>query len=132
ELPDEDPGRDFADRSLKLATTFGGAGVLYGDLTAECAELVGRVLDALGAKAGKEDDRSRDQRYHDALAEAMRRLVASDLLPERAGQPVKSLGAHLPGRPAPARRRLRPAAAVDRAAPGAVGRPPRVRVPDRQ
>src|SRR4029077_4433629 len=28
--------------------------------------------------------------YHDALAEAMRRLVASDLLPERAGQPVKA------------------------------------------
>jgi len=90
ELPDEDPGRDFADRGVKLATTFGGAGVLHGDLTAECAAIVGQVLDALGAKAGKEDDRSRDQRYHDALAEAMRRLVASDLLPERAGQPVKA------------------------------------------
>ena len=76
ELPDEDPDRDFADRGLKLATTFGGAGVIHGDLTPECAELVGRVLDALGAKAGKDDDRSRDQRYHDALAEAMRRLVA--------------------------------------------------------
>ncbi|MGH3198872.1 MAG: HNH endonuclease signature motif containing protein, partial [Streptosporangiaceae bacterium] len=32
----------------------------------------------------------RDQRYHDALAEALRRLVASDLLPQRAGQPVKA------------------------------------------
>ena len=52
ELPDQDPGRDFADRGLKLATTFGGAGVIHGDLTPECAELVGRVLDALGAKAG--------------------------------------------------------------------------------
>jgi hypothetical protein len=90
DLPDQDPGRDFADRALKLATTFGGAGVIHGDLTPECAEVVGRVLDALGAPAGKEDDRSRDQRYHDALAEAMRRLVASDLLPERAGQPVKT------------------------------------------
>ena len=49
----------------------------------------GAVLDALGARAGKDDDRSREQRYHDALAEAMRRLVASGLLPERAGQPVK-------------------------------------------
>ena len=77
ELPDEDPDRDFADRGLKLATTFGGAGVVHGDLTPECAELVGRVLDALGAKAGTDDDRTRDQRYHDALAEAMRRLVAS-------------------------------------------------------
>ncbi|MGH3177078.1 MAG: DUF222 domain-containing protein, partial [Streptosporangiaceae bacterium] len=89
-LPDEDPDRDFADRGLKLAVTFGGAGVVHGDLTPECAELVGRVLDALGAKAGKDDDRSRDQRYHDALAEAMRRLVASGLLPARAGQPVKA------------------------------------------
>jgi hypothetical protein len=33
---------------------------------------VGKVLDALGAKVGKEDDRTKDQRYHDALAEAMR------------------------------------------------------------
>ena len=90
DLPDEDPGRDFADRGLKLATTFGGAGVIHGDLTPECAEIVGRVLDALGAKAGKDDDRTRDQRYHDALAEAMRRLVAANLLPERAGQPVKA------------------------------------------
>ena len=63
---------------------------MHGDLTAECAEVVGRVLDALAAPAGKDDDRTKDQRYHDALAEAMRRLVASGLLPERAGQPVKA------------------------------------------
>ena len=90
DLPDEDPGRDFEDRGLKLATTFGGAGVVHGELTAECAEVLGRVLDALGAPAGKDDDRTKEQRYHDALAEAMRRLVASDLLPGRAGQPVKA------------------------------------------
>ena len=48
------------------------------------------MLDALGAPAGKEDDRSREERYHDALAEAMRRLLAAGLLPERAGQPVKA------------------------------------------
>ena len=48
------------------------------------------MLDALGAPAGKEDDRTRDQRYHDALQEAMKRLVAANLLPERAGQPVKA------------------------------------------
>jgi hypothetical protein len=90
DLPDEDPGRDFADRGLKLATTFGGAGVVHGDLTPECAEVLGRVLDALGGKAGKEDNRSQEERYHDALAEAMRRLLAAGLLPERAGQPVKA------------------------------------------
>jgi len=90
DLPDQDPDQDFADRGVKLATTFGGAGVVHGDLTPECAEVLGRVLDALGAPAGAEDTRTQDQRYHDALAEAMRRLVAAGLLPERAGQPVKA------------------------------------------
>ena len=74
ERPDEDPDRDFADRGVKLAATFGGAGLLYGDLTRECAEVVGRVLDALGGKAGKDDDRSKEEHYHDALQEAMRQL----------------------------------------------------------
>ena len=68
---------------------FEGAGVLTGDLTPECAAVVTAVLDALSAPAGAEDTRTYGQRYHDALQEAMRRLVASDLLPERAGQPVK-------------------------------------------
>jgi hypothetical protein len=63
--------------------------VLGGDLTPECAAVVTAVLDALSAPAGAEDTRTREQRYHDALQEAMRRLVAADLLPERAGQPVK-------------------------------------------
>ena len=34
--------------------------------------------------------RSQAQRYHDALHEAMQRLVTAGLLPERAGQPVKA------------------------------------------
>jgi hypothetical protein len=90
DLPDQDPGREFADREVKLATTIGGAGVVHGDLTAECAAAVAAVLDALGGKAGKDDDRTKGQRYHDALAEAMRRLTAAGLLPERAGQPVRA------------------------------------------
>ena len=72
--PDQDPGREFADREVKLATTIGGAGVMHGDLTAECAAAVAAVLDALSAPAGKEDDRTKGQRYHDALQEAMRPL----------------------------------------------------------
>ena len=88
--PDGDPGRDFNDRTLRLETTFQGAGVVSGDLTPECAAIVGAVLDALSAPAGAEDSRTHEQRYHDALEEAMRRLAASDLLPERAGQPVKA------------------------------------------
>ena len=93
-LPD-DPGKDqdqaFGDRSVKLETTFDGAGVLTGDLTPECASVVGAVLDALSAPAGAEDTRSQAQRYHDALHEAMQRLVTAGLLPKRAGQPVKAL-----------------------------------------
>ena len=85
-------GRDevFEDRALRLLVTFGGAGVLHGDLTPECAEIVHTVLDALAAPAGPEDGRDQGQRYHDALAEAMTRLIASGLLPERAGAPVKA------------------------------------------
>ena len=71
-LPDEDPDRDFNDRGVRLETTFQGAGVMTGDLTPECAALVAAVLDALAAPAGAEDDRTREQRYHDGLAEAMR------------------------------------------------------------
>jgi hypothetical protein len=89
--PDEEPDRTFEDRAVRLETTFGGAGVLHGDLTPECAAVVGAVLDALGAPAGAEDTRSHAQRYHDALLEAMRRLLAAGLLPGRAGQPVRAL-----------------------------------------
>ena len=74
-LPDHaDDDRDgaFEERSVRLETTFEGAGVLGGDLTPECAAVVGAVLDALSAPAGAEDTRSQPQRYHDALQEAMR------------------------------------------------------------
>ena len=74
DLPDQDPDREFADREVKLATTIGSAGVVHGDLTAECAAAVAAVLDALSAPAGAEDDRTKGQRYHDALAEAIRQL----------------------------------------------------------
>ena len=51
--------------------------------------MVTAVLESLAAPAGAEDARTREQRCHDGLQEAMRRLLASGLLPERAGQPVK-------------------------------------------
>jgi hypothetical protein len=85
----DDPDRPFRDRSVRLETTFDGAGVLTGELTPECAAMVRTVLDALSAPRGAEDTRTHGQRLHDGLAEAMRRLIAADLLPERAGQPAK-------------------------------------------
>jgi len=87
DVPDED-GPRFEDRAVRLETTFGGAGVLTGDLSPECAAVVSAVLDALSAPRGAEDDRTHEMRYHDALEEACRRLVAAGLLPERAGQPL--------------------------------------------
>ena len=86
---DSDPDDGFEDRSVKLEATFDGAGVLHGDLTPECASVVSTVLDALSAPVGAEDTRSQAQRYHDALHEAMQRLVTAGLLPDRAGQPAK-------------------------------------------
>ena len=71
---DKDEGGAFGDRSVRVETTFGGAGVLAGDLTPECAAIVATVLDALAAPAGAEDTRSQAQRCHDALQEAMRPL----------------------------------------------------------
>jgi hypothetical protein len=90
--PDPDGEQDkHLDRGVSFDTTFDGAGIIHGDLTPECAAMVQAVLDALSAPQGGGDLRTRPQRYHDALEEAMRRLLASDLLPKRAGQPVKAL-----------------------------------------
>jgi hypothetical protein len=90
DAPDDDgPGPE--DRRVVLETTLGGAGVLHGDLTPECAAVVTAVLESLSAPRGAEDTRTREQRYHDALEEAMTRLVGAGLLPERAGQPVKAM-----------------------------------------
>ena len=70
--PDPD-GRDPGlDRALSLDTTLDGAGVLRAGLTPGCAAMVQAVLDALAAPQGGDDQRTRPQRYHDALAEAMR------------------------------------------------------------
>ncbi len=77
---------------MRLATTFAGAGVLHGDLTPECAAVVDRGAGrAVRPGRARRTDRTHEQRYHDALQEAMRRLIAGGLLPERAGQPVRAL-----------------------------------------
>jgi hypothetical protein len=89
---EDDPEANFEDRQLRVETTFAGAGVISGDLTPECAAVVTAVLESLSAPMGAEDTRTREQRYHDGLQEAMRRLAASALLPERAGQPVRLWG----------------------------------------
>jgi hypothetical protein len=87
--PDTDGDDGFADRSLRLDTTFQGAGKLNGDLTPQCTAALQAVVDALGKRRGPEDLRTKGQRLHDALDEACRRLVGSGCLPDRAGQPTQ-------------------------------------------
>jgi hypothetical protein len=85
-----DSGDDgFDDRAVRIATTFGGAGRLEGDLTPRCTAAFQAVLDSLAAIRGPEDTRTLAQRYHDAIEEAFIRLIAADCLPQRAGQPVR-------------------------------------------
>ncbi len=89
-LPDpDDPDDGFGDRNVSLDLHYRGAGKLDGDLTPECAAAVTAVLESLGKKAGPEDDRTAAQRRHDALEEACRRLAASGMLPDVAGQPTQ-------------------------------------------
>ena len=66
-----------------------GSAALGGELTAECAERLLGVFDALGAPKpetnGVKDPRSAGQRRHDALLDALTRLARSDTLPTSAG-----------------------------------------------
>ena len=50
DTPDEDEDGAFGDRSVRLETTFEGAGVLCGDLTPECAAVV--VILSFGVSRG--------------------------------------------------------------------------------
>jgi len=94
--PDPDgPDDGFDDRYVQAGTTFGGAGVIRGNLTPECAAAVRAVLEALGKKAGPEDDRTEGKRFHDALQLACELLLRAKLVPDRAGADTQVI-AHIP------------------------------------
>ena len=94
--PDPDgPDDGFDDRYVQAGTTFGGAGVIRGNLTPECASAVRAVLEALGKKAGPEDDRTEGKRFHDALQLACELLLRAKLVPDRAGADTQVI-AHIP------------------------------------
>lgn len=82
--PDADED-GFDDRYVQVGTTFGGAGVIRGDLTPECAAAVQAVVEALGKKAGSEDARTEGQRFHDALQQGCELLIRAKMVPDRAG-----------------------------------------------
>ena len=94
-LPDPADDFDFRDRHVRLGVTFGGAGVIRGDLSPGCAAAVSAVLEALGKKRGPEDDRNQGQRFHDALAEACHLLLRARLVPDRAGADTQVI-VHVP------------------------------------
>ena len=94
--PDPDnPDDGFDDRYVQVGTTFGGAGVIRGNLTPECAAAVRAVVEALGKKAGSEDDRTEGKRFHDALQLACELLLRAKLVPDRAGADTQVI-AHIP------------------------------------
>lgn len=93
--PDPEDEGDFPDRYLAIGTTFGGAGVIRGDLTPECAAAVTAVLQALGKQSGPGDDRTEGQRFHDALQLACELLLRAKLVPGRAGADTQ-VTAHIP------------------------------------
>jgi hypothetical protein len=89
-----DPERekfDHKDRYLATATTFGGAGVVRGDLSPECAAVLEAVLEGFGKRRGAEDDRSPGQRQHDALQEALTMALRARLVPDRAGADTQAI-----------------------------------------
>ena len=85
----------FDDRYVQVGTTFGGAGVIRGDLTPECAAAVQAVLEALGKKAGAEDTRTEGQRFHDALQQGCELLIGAKMVPDRAGADTH-VAVHIP------------------------------------
>jgi hypothetical protein len=91
----DDPDQGFEDRGLRLGTTFGGAAVIRGDLTPECATAVRAVLEALGKKTGPEDDRTEEKRFHDALQLACTLLLRARLVPDRVGADTQAV-IHIP------------------------------------
>jgi hypothetical protein len=86
----EDPDDGFEDRYVKLGTTIDGVGRVTGNLTKECAAGLEAVLEALGKKAGPEDDRTDGQRAHDALQLACKLLLQARMVPDRAGADTRA------------------------------------------
>ena len=91
--PDEDDG--FDDRYVAVGTTFGGAGVIRGNLTPECAAAVQAVLEALGKRGGREDTRTEAQRLHDALQQGCELLIRAKMVPGRKGAGTR-VEVHIP------------------------------------
>lgn len=85
----DDAERRQRDRGLTLHRRADGSGTLNGELTAECAERLEVVFDALAAPKpaadGTLDPRSATQRRHDAVLDALAYVQRSGQLPKTGG-----------------------------------------------
>lgn len=90
-FPDDDGDEPFRDRGLRLERTFGGAGRLTADLSAETAGQLQKIIDAFGKHLGPEDLRTSEQRQHDALGEALSRLLKAGLAPQSSGMDTQAM-----------------------------------------
>ncbi|HXL87683.1 MAG TPA: hypothetical protein VN969_01655 [Streptosporangiaceae bacterium] len=88
--PDPDTDGALPDRGLRVETTLDGAGRIDGDLTPGCTALLQAVLTAFGEKTGPGDLRTPHERNHDALEEALKRVLAG-----KRGKPYKAV-IHIP------------------------------------
>ena len=74
--PDPDGDGTLPEGTLRLETTLDGAGHIDGDLTPACTALLQAVLTAFTTQDIPGDPRSPHQRNHDALEEALKRVLA--------------------------------------------------------
>ena len=123
--PDPEDDFDFRDRYRRLGPTFGGAGVIRGDLTPECAAALTAVLEALGKKRGPEDDRNEGQRFHDALRRGLPPAAPRPDGP-RPGRRGHAGDRARPDLPAPPDCPARPSSRTPGSEPGSASPPTRV------
>jgi hypothetical protein len=83
---DEAATKRLNKRGLKIAPTFNGMRSVSGMLTPEVGEALEIALDQLAQHAGPEDDRSHDQRQHDAVGELANFYLANADLPAVNGE----------------------------------------------
>src|SRR5712692_5776188 len=72
-------------RRLHISLMSDGMHAIDGILDPECGAAVKAALDSLAKRRGPEDDRTRSQRMHDALAEAVHHAMDEGKLPRRNG-----------------------------------------------
>ena len=85
EQREEAEQRRLASRHLSIAATFGGMVAVSGLLDPVAGEALYKVINAMAAPAGPDDDRTPAQRRADALAEIARHMLGCPGLPDNGG-----------------------------------------------